>query len=181
MGGDQRSASADQTLATRFTAAYDQLAPRVLGYLRSQGVEDPEAVTNEVFLGLYQRFASISGGDDGVRTMTFSIAHARVVDHHRVRTSRPITVEFDADADPRTVASAEEIVVSRTGGPMSHLASLADEQREAVTLRVIAGLSLEETAFVMGKSVGSIKQLQRRGLLSLRAAITQGGDHVARI
>ena len=35
-------------------------------------------------------------------------------------------------------------------------------------LRVLADLSLEETAGVLGKSVGSVKQLQRRGLLRLR-------------
>ena len=36
--------------------------------------------------------------------------------------------------------------------------------------------SLEETAAVLGKSVGSVKQLQRRGLLRLRELIgTDGG------
>jgi RNA polymerase sigma-70 factor (ECF subfamily) len=44
-----------------------------------------------------------------------------------------------------------------------------------VALRTVAGLSLEETADVLGRSVGAIKQLQRRGLLGLRALAEERG------
>jgi RNA polymerase sigma-70 factor (ECF subfamily) len=37
-----------------------------------------------------------------------------------------------------------------------------------VTLRIIGDLTLEQTAEVTGKTVASVKQLQRRGLLRLR-------------
>ena len=176
--GEGRGGSRDHTVAGRFTAAYHQLSPRVLGYLRSHGVDDPEAVTQDVFLALHQNFERITGGDDGVRTMTFSIAHARLVDHYRSRASRPAGVPFDADADPRLAPSAEELAVENVGGhgALSLLHTLGDEQRQAVSLRVIAGLSLDETAQVMGKSVGAIKQLQRRALESLRLSLHGEGD-----
>jgi RNA polymerase sigma-70 factor (ECF subfamily) len=48
------------------------------------------------------------------------------------------------------------------------LAGLNEDQRTVVALRVVGQLSLEETADVTGKSVGAVKQLQRRGLLALR-------------
>ena len=48
------------------------------------------------------------------------------------------------------------------------LEELGEEQRAVIMLRVLADLSLEQTAGVLGKSVGSVKQLQRRGLLRLR-------------
>jgi len=48
------------------------------------------------------------------------------------------------------------------------LEELGEEQRAVIMLRVLADLSLEETAGVLGRSVGSVKQLQRRGLLRLR-------------
>jgi RNA polymerase sigma-70 factor (ECF subfamily) len=51
------------------------------------------------------------------------------------------------------------------------LEELGEEQRAVITLRVLADLSLEETAAVLGKSVGSVKQLQRRGLLRLRELV----------
>lgn len=177
--GEQRGRSRDQTVAGRFTAAYHQLSPSVLGYLRSHGVDDPEALTHEVFLALYQNFERITGGDDGVRTMTFSIAHARLVDHYRARAIRPAGVPFDAEVDPRRSPSAEELAVDNVGGHgvLALLHSLGEEQRQAVSLRVIGGLSLDETAQVMGKSVGAIKQLQRRALDSLRTSLNGEADH----
>ncbi|HEU0205650.1 MAG TPA: RNA polymerase sigma factor [Pseudolysinimonas sp.] len=158
----------------RFSAAYRELSPRVLGYLRSHGVDDPEAVTDDVFLALHRRFGSIDGGDNGVRTLTFSIAHARLVDSHRARARRPMHVPFDAEDDPRRSASAEDDAIDAVGGGATALLTrLGDDQRQVVSLRVIAGLSLEETAQVMDRSVGSIKQLQRRGLESLRSLLAQ--------
>jgi len=163
------------TTAERFTAAYRELSPRVLGYLRTHGVDDPEAATNDVFLALHRRFAAIEGGDDGVRTLVFSIAHARLVDFHRAQARHPRHVPFDADDDPRHAASAEDVAIDLVGGggAMAMLTRLGDDQRQAISLRVIAGLSLQETAQVMDRSVGSIKQLQRRALESLRALVAQ--------
>jgi len=162
------------TSTERFTAAYRELSPRVLGYLRSHGVDDPEAATNDVFLALHRRWATIEGGDDGVRTLTFSIAHARLVDFHRAQARRPRQVPFDADEDPRRAASAEDAVIDLRGGAATELlARLGGDQRQAISLRVIAGLSLEETAQVMDRSVGAIKQLQRRGLESLRSLLVR--------
>jgi RNA polymerase sigma factor (sigma-70 family) len=162
------------TPTDRFSAAYRELSPRVLGYLRSHGVDDPEAATNDVFLALHRRFDSIEGGDDGVRTLTFSIAHARLVDFHRTRARQPRHVPFDAGEDPRHAASAEDTAIEMAGGgAMALLTHLGEDQRQVVSLRVIAGLSLEETAQVMDRSVGSIKQLQRRGLESLRSLLAR--------
>lgn len=162
------------TSTDRFTAAYRELSPRVLGYLRSHGLDDPEAATNDVFLALHRRFGSVEGGEDGVRTLVFSIAHARLVDFHRAQARNARQVSFDLDDDPRRAASAEDIAIDMVGGgAMSLLARLGDDQRQVISLRVIAGLSLEETAQVMDRSVGSIKQLQRRGLESLRSLMAR--------
>jgi len=162
------------TSMERFTAAYRELAPRVLGYLRSHGVDDPEAATDDVFLALHRRFDSIEGGDAGVRTLTFSIAHARLVDFHRAQARRPMQVPFETHEDPRRSASAEEVAISMVGGPATALlAHLGSAQQEVISLRVIAGLSLEETAQVMDRSVGSVKQLQRRALESMRSLLAK--------
>jgi len=44
-----------------------------------------------------------------------------------------------------------------------------------LSLRVVADLDLEQTAAVMERSVGSVKQLQRRALLALRALLEPSG------
>lgn len=151
-------------------AVYRQLGPQVLGYLRARGVEDPEGLTDEVFLAVIPRLGALSGGESGLRALVFSVAHARVVDEHRRRTRRPVQTAYEPDLDPRLEESAESAALDRVGGTRVDqlLAELGEDQRAVITLRVIADLSLEQTAEVVGRSVGAVKQLQRRGLLRLR-------------
>lgn len=154
---------------------YRTLAPRVLGYLRARGVEDPEGLTNEVFIGVIPRLGSLHGGAAGLRTLVFSVAHARAVDEHRRRSRWGIHAQYEPEIDPRLEESAETVVM---GGVTTQevgelLEELGEDQRAVITLRVLAGLSLEETANVLGKSVGAVKQLQRRGLLRLRDVVTE--------
>ena len=64
------------------------------------------------------------------------------------------------------------------------LGALNEAQRAVITLRVLADLSVEETARVLGRSPGSVKQLQRRGLAVLRdilAGHTDGANDGGRV
>ncbi|MDA8438222.1 MAG: RNA polymerase sigma factor [Propionibacterium sp.] len=153
-----------------FSDAYRELAPAVLGYLRSRGVADPEAVTHDVFLALYPRIGTVTGGRAGLKTLVFTIAHARTVDHHRHLARAPRLVEYDPETEPRTTPSTEEVALSHgTGaGILALLDGLSAEQRDVIALRVIADLSLEQTATITNRSTGAVKQLQRRALLALR-------------
>ena len=153
-------------------AVYESLAPSVLGYLRSKGCEDPEALTQDVFLAVFARISTVSGGAAGLRTFAFSVAHARMVDDHRRRERRPVLAPYDPQSDLRTAESAEDTVFQSPLGAAELLDGLTEQQREVLQLRVVADLSLEETAEIMGKTVNSVKQLQRRALLALK-------DHLA--
>ena len=155
---------------------YRSLAPKVFGYLRAHGVEDPESLTNEVFLNVIPRLSGLTGGASGLQTLVFSVAHARVVDELRRRNRRPAPLPYEPETDHRYEDSAETAALSRvaTQDVMQMLDSLGEEQKTVVVLRVLADLSLEQTAEVVGKSVGAVKQLQRRGLLALRGLIERG-------
>ncbi len=161
-----------------FTSAYREHAAAVLAYLRSQGVEDPEAVTQDTFVALHPRIASLTGGAAGMRTLIFSIAHARVVDHHRHRARVPRPVGYDPATDPRVTPSADEGVIDGRTGATALLASLVPEYREVLALRVVADLSIEETARIMGRTPGAIKQLQRRALAALRQIVMSDAERV---
>ena len=163
-----RAAAAGDAQAVR--EVYEALSPRVLGYIRSRGVEDPEGCTSEVFLALVPRLPQVCGGAAGLRTLAFSVAHARVVDDARRRSRRPHVLAYEPEHDDRTTESAEQRAVAsveaeRAVRLMQHL---NEDQRAVVSLRVVGDLSLEETAQVLGKTVPSVKQLQRRGLQRLR-------------
>ena len=159
------------------TAVYEALAPRVLAYLRSRGSRDAEGLTQDVFLQLLPRLGTVTGGAAGVRALAFTIAHSRLVDEFR-RRSRTTELPYEADLDSRQHDSAEQAVMDAWGSYAitSLLANLGDEQKAVILLRVLGDLSLEETARVMDKSVGAIKQLQRRGLLALRELAESLGE-----
>jgi RNA polymerase sigma factor (sigma-70 family) len=159
-----------------FTSAYRQYSPAVHGYLRAQGVEDAEAVTQDVFLALYPRLDDARGGAEGLRALIFSIAHARIVDHHRRRARSPHVSEYDPADDTRRTASAEESV-SGHAGALALLATLPIDYQEVLALRIIADLSVETTAKIMEKSPGAVKQLQRRALSALRGELVTGAEH----
>ena len=54
-------------------------------------------------------------------------------------------------------------------------ARLKDDQRDVLLLRLVAGLTVDRVAAAMGRSAGAVEQLQRRGLLALRALIEAEG------
>jgi RNA polymerase sigma-70 factor (ECF subfamily) len=152
---------------------YDHLSPRVLGYLRARGAVEPEDLTSEVFLTVFPRLASVTGGVAGLRTFVFSVAHARLVDELRRRSRREPVASYTPEIDPRTSASAEDegLEQVQTDRVRRLLATLVPAQRDVLVLRVLGDLTTEQVAEVLGKSDGAVKQLQRRGLLALRRSL----------
>jgi RNA polymerase sigma-70 factor (ECF subfamily) len=130
-------------------------------------VEDAEAVTQDVFLALYPKIPTLQGGLQGAKSLLFSMAHARMVDHYRRRERTPDAAPYEADLDHRSAPSAEDQAVGGLGA-IHLLEGLPDDYREVLALRVVADLSVEDTASIMNKSQGAIKQLQRRALTALR-------------
>lgn len=160
--------TAETDPAVLFSAVYRTFAGAVLGYLRARGVDDPEAVTQDVFLAFFPKIGDLTGGLPGAKSLLFSIAHARMVDHYRRLERRPEPSSFDPLQDPRRTPSAEDQVLEQNGGATALLEGLADDHREVLALRVVADLSIEQVAGIMGKSQGAIKQLQRRALQNLK-------------
>ena len=155
--------------AVLFGAVYRTLSGAVLGYLTARGVDDPEAVTQDVFLAFYPKIGELTGGLQGARSLVFSIAHARMVDYYRRVERRPAFTPYDPVQDSRSTASAEDHALGHTGGNAAHLLEgLSDDHREVLALRIVADLSIEQVAGIMGKSQGAIKQLQRRALQNLK-------------
>jgi RNA polymerase sigma-70 factor (ECF subfamily) len=152
---------------------YDELAPRVHGYLQTRGAREPEDLTSEVFLTVFSRLATVTGGAAGLRTLVFSVAHARLVDDLRRRARRKDAVPYETWHDDRTTPSTEDEAVDRlrTAEVQALLDELPADQRDVLLMRIVGDLSLEQTAQAIGRSTGAVKQLQRRGLLALRARL----------
>jgi RNA polymerase sigma-70 factor (ECF subfamily) len=155
-----------------FGLLWEALSPGVAGYVRGRGAPDPDDVTSEVFLAAFQRIAAFQGGGAAFRSWLFTIAHHKAVD--AVRRGPALRERLTDDVpDDRIVASAEHDALARLGDAnvRALLDVLTDDQRDVLLLRVVADLSLEETAGVLGKPVGSVKQLQRRALARLKRTL----------
>ena len=168
------AAQAGQPWALR--VVYEELAPRVRGYLRSRGAAEPEDLTSEVFLALFSRLDTVQGGAAGLRTLTFSIAHARLVDDLRRQSRRGPLAAYVPEQDRRCAPSSEDEVLLRlnTARVRELLELLPEDQRDVLLMRVVNDLSVDQVAEAMGRSAGAVKQLQRRGLLALRDHAAQG-------
>lgn len=154
--------------AVLFGVVYRTFSGAVLGYLKARGVDDAEAVTQDVFLAVFPKIGDLTGGLPGAKALVFSIAHARMVDYYRRVERRPDFTPYDPLQDGRSTASAEDHALAGTGGASHLLDGLAEDHREVLALRVVADLSIEQVAGIMGKSQGAIKQLQRRALQNLK-------------
>lgn len=170
-------AAAQEAAEWAWTEIYEWLAPPLGGYFRLRGISDPDDLVGEVFVQLARNLGSFRGDVDGFRSWVFMIAHNRLSNERRRLGRRPLELAADVEPiDRRQSSSAEAVALvsmeDQRVGEM--LAGLTDDQRDVVALRVVAGFSLAETAEITGRSIGSVKQLQRRGLEALRQHVRAG-------
>ena len=150
---------------------FDATNPRLLAFLRWREPAAADDLVGEVWLAVAERLAAFQGDEGKFRAWVFAIARHRLADHRRRRArSRTTLVEpglLDTQAsagDPATTVVEEHAsieAIARIGQLVS------PEQAEVVILRVVGGLSVEETAEVLGKRPGTIRVLQHRALRRL--------------
>lgn len=130
-----------------------------------------EDVASQVFLGMIRGLPRFRWQGKPFVAWLYAIAQKQVALHHRGAARAPGCLELEGGED----------LVADTVGPeatteererrvrlCSALRMLPASQREVVLLRYVLGLSLEETAAAIERSEGAVKQLQIRGLATLR-------------
>jgi RNA polymerase sigma-70 factor (ECF subfamily) len=153
---------------------YRELAGPVTGYLASRGAPEPEDLAAETFLQVARNIQSFDGGEAAFRSWVFVIAHRRLIDVRR-RKGREPELRALPDEVHHPGGDVEEEALDRlvTRELWLGLATLTEDQRDVLALRIIGNLTLEETAEAIGKRVGAVKALQRRGLIALRGHFEQ--------
>ncbi len=164
-----RAAAAGSDWAWRILV--ERYSGALLGYLRLRARVDPEDVLSETWMSAASTIGGFSGDEPAFRSWLFVIAHRRAVDAARRASRRPVVIEATATQEmSNTALSAEDQALTAMSGEhaIKLLANLTEDQQSVIALRVIADLSLEQTAAIVGKRVGAVKALQKRGLESLR-------------
>jgi RNA polymerase sigma factor (sigma-70 family) len=177
---DDVLAAAQAGAAWAFEVLYRDLSPSVTGYLRMHGAAEPDDLASETFLGVFTGLAGFRGNEDALRAWVFTIAHRRLVDDWRRRSRRPQVADDDTGLGGHVGGNVEDDVLVQVGTDSVHrlCAELPDDQRAVLLLRILADLTVEQVAQVMGRSVGSVKALQRRGLRSLRDTVERAPEKV---
>ena len=131
-------------------------APAVMGFLRARGSHEPEDLTSEVFLAVFDTLDRFRGNEAEFRAFVFTIAYRRLVDELRRRSARGIHVEWDDDTDPRRSASAEHEAIGNLADASARamLDGLPPDQRDVMVLRIIGDLTIEQVAEIVGKRSG---------------------------
>ncbi|MEN8235303.1 MAG: RNA polymerase sigma factor [Actinomycetota bacterium] len=154
------------------------VAPRLIGFFRTRGVADPEGLAGDVFVDLAKNITEFEGDESGFGSWVFVIAYRRMSDQWRRQRRRLDEIPSGLSAEPnQLVASAEDVAMESLGNVEAArmLETLTDDQRDVIALRIVAGLTLEETSRVVGKPISAVKALQRRGVAALRREIERQG------
>lgn len=153
-----------------FTQLWNDYAPAVRAFLTARGSREPDDLTSEVFIGVFTGLSHFEGDSAGFRSFVFSIAYRRLVDEWRLRGRRGDEVELSIESDSRRASSAEDEALERLAlqRTTAVLNTLVADQRDVMMLRIVADLTIEQVAAVLGKSEGAVKALQRRALVSLK-------------
>jgi RNA polymerase sigma-70 factor (ECF subfamily) len=135
-----------------------------------------EDLTSETFVRALRRLDSYTWTGRDIAAWFVTIARNLVVDH--VKSSRyrlEVTTGDMLDGDERAPSTESEVLERlRDERLLGAMRDLKPDQQECLSLRFLQGLSLAETAEVMGRSAGAVKQLQLRAVRSLHRAL--GGE-----
>ncbi|WP_166389440.1 sigma-70 family RNA polymerase sigma factor [Nocardioides ochotonae] len=164
--------------ADAFGLLYDHYHLAVFRFLyyRTRSSTLAEDLTSETFFRALRSMKGFrwQGKDFGAWLMT--IARNLATDHFKAsRTRLELTTEDMGTHDDVTEGPESAVLASLTNEMLlSALTRLPDEQRDCLVMRFLQGMSIAETAAVLGRSDGAVKQLQLRGVRNLAKLMPEG-------
>lgn len=152
---------------------YEHYADKVFRfiYLRVGDHASAEDLHSEVWEKVARAIGTYtSHGDGSFPAWLFTIARRHVVSHWRKRRGREVVTANmlaldvpSSERGPDDAAEHRELAQTLADS----LKKIGRQQRECVVLRFFHGLTIAETARVMGKSEGAVKIMQHRALKAL--------------
>lgn len=165
--------------AEAFGLLYDHYQGSVYRFLfyRTRSSTLAEDLTSETFFRALRSMNSFrwQGKDFGAWLMT--IARNLATDHFKSGRSRlELTTEDMSLHDDAADDGPERAVLTGLTNEilMQALTELPAEQRDCLVMRFLQGMSIAETASVLGRSDGAVKQLQLRGVRNLAKLMPEG-------
>jgi RNA polymerase sigma-70 factor (ECF subfamily) len=158
-----------------FGQLYEEHFDRIYRYvlLRVRNQADAEDITQQVFLKALENIGSYRWRGMPFASWLFRIAHNSVVDHWKKKSRQNVVAVAPEEIDQMAEESSNDpATLAELTFDLKQLTvaceQLTDGQREIISLRFAGGLSVAESAKVMGKSEGAVKVLQHAALVKLR-------------
>jgi RNA polymerase sigma-70 factor, ECF subfamily len=170
MADERLRIEAAQTDPSRFADLYEEHFERVYAYVLRRVSDRSEAqdITADVFQQALANIGRFEWRGVPFAAWLYRIAANAVADHY-VRAAR---TSPSSPAQSATDESYED--VERRAALFRSVDRLPPDQRRVIVLRFAEEKSIREIAQALGRSEGAVKQLQWRGLQSLRAQMTHG-------
>jgi len=155
------------------TKLLSQIYPIVVRYCRSRLDHtdiNPEDVAQEICLAVLTRLPTYRVSGSPFLAFVFGISAEKVADAHRAAARNRADPLSDTPEEPVQVGGPEQRTLqAELAGRMGRLVdTLPDKQREVLILRVVVGLSVEETAEAVGSTPGGVRVAQHRALTRLQ-------------
>ncbi len=166
--------------ADAFGELYDRYVDLVYRYIyyRVGSTQLAEDLTSETFLRALRRITSFTWQGRDVGAWFVTIARNLVADHYKSGRFRlELTTDDVTESGVTPLQDGPEGVVleaMQNKVLLEAVKQLNAEQQECIVLRFLQGLSVAETAAVMGKNDGAIKALQYRAIRSLGRLLPEG-------
>ena len=160
------------------------IRPLVVRYCRARlGAPDRSSasaddVAQEVCLAVLTALPGYRVQGKPFLAFVYGIAAHKVIDAHRASArNRSEPVADVPDAMEVSDGPEQRALRLELSGEMGRLLDqLPDKQREILVLRVVVGLSAEETAEAVGSTPGAVRVAQHRALARLRKTMPEGSD-----
>lgn len=174
---DEAVGRAQEGDAAAFAVLYEDYYDRIFRYVsfKTGNSLEAEDITAEVFVKMLESIDSFRWQGYQFSSWLFRIAHNLIVDHFRKRGRRHIVAlddapaaatEYNPDLDRKLDVDMSMVPVQEA------MKDLTDLQREVISLRFAAGLSVAETARAVGKKGNAVKALQHAGIKKLRGILS---------
>ncbi len=145
-------------------------------YYRVGSVALAEDLVSETFFRALRSMSSFrwQGKDFGAWLVT--IARNLTADHFKAGRTRLEQSTEDMGLHDSPTEGPENAVLAHLTNEalLSALGQLPTEQQECLVMRFLQGLSISETAAVLARSEGAVKQLQLRGVRNLAKLMPEG-------
>lgn len=156
---------------------YDRYNEQVFRYVWARVYDQnvAEDLTGEVFVRMVANLPKYRPTSTPFLAWLYRIAHNLVVDHYRKEENRrELQLEqvdqLLLDKSNPAETTEEKMFFSRV---KLALLDLNPTRQEVIVLRFLMGMSLQEVAKTLGKTVGAVKVAQHRGLKELREVLQQ--------